>query len=48
LRRRDFTINAMAVSLNEDDFGQLIDMFDGMKHLEMKLIKTPLEPERTF
>ncbi|MDZ4707346.1 MAG: HD domain-containing protein [Saprospiraceae bacterium] len=48
LRRRDFTINAMAVSLNEDDFGQLIDMFDGMRHLEMKLIKTPLEPERTF
>lgn len=48
LRRRDFTINAMAVSMNEDDFGQLIDMFDGMKHLEMKLIKTPLEPERTF
>jgi len=48
LRRRDFTINAMAVSLNDDDFGQLIDMFDGMKHLEMKLIKTPLEPERTF
>jgi len=48
LRRRDFTINAMAVSLNDEDFGQLIDLFDGMKHLEMKLIKTPLEPERTF
>lgn len=48
LRRRDFTINAMAFSLNDDDFGQLIDMFDGMKHLEMKIIKTPLEPERTF
>lgn len=48
LRRRDFTINAMAFSLNDEDFGQLIDMFDGMKHLEMKLIKTPLEPERTF
>ncbi len=48
LRRRDFTINAMAFSLNEDDFGQLIDLFDGMRHLEMKLIKTPLEPERTF
>ena len=48
LRRRDFTINAMAFSLNEDDFGQLTDLFDGMRHLEMKLIKTPLEPERTF
>ncbi len=48
LRRRDFTINAMAFSLNDEDFGQLIDLFDGMKHLEMKLIKTPLEPERTF
>ncbi len=48
LHRRDFTINAMAVSLNEDDFGQLIDLFDGIKHLEHKLIKTPLEPERTF
>ncbi|MEP7269365.1 MAG: HD domain-containing protein [Saprospiraceae bacterium] len=48
IRRRDFTINAMAVSLNDDDFGQLIDLFDGMKHLESKTIKTPLEPERTF
>lgn len=48
LRRRDFTINAMAVSLNDDDFGGLIDLFDGMRHLEEKLIKTPLEPERTF
>ncbi len=48
LRRRDFTINAMAVSLHDEDFGQLIDLFDGMKHLEHKCIKTPLEPERTF
>ena len=48
IARRDFTINAMAVSLNEDDFGQLIDLFDGMKHLEAKIIKTPLDPERTF
>lgn len=48
ISRRDFTINAMAMSLNNDDFGQLIDMYDGMKHLEAKIIKTPLDPERTF
>ena len=36
LRRRDFTINAMAVSLHDEDFGQLIDLFDGMIHLEHK------------
>ena len=46
--RRDFTINALAVSLNEGNFGELVDPFGGMEHLEMKLIKTPLQPERTF
>ncbi|MCB9284307.1 MAG: HD domain-containing protein [Lewinellaceae bacterium] len=46
--RRDFTINALAVSLNEEDFGVMIDPFDGLKHLEEKLIKTPLEPGKTF
>ena len=46
--RRDFTINALAVSLNRVDFGTIIDPFDGLNHLEDKLIKTPLEPARTF
>jgi poly(A) polymerase len=46
--RRDFTINALAVSLNARDFGQIIDPFHGLKHLEERLIKTPLEPGRTF
>lgn len=46
--RRDFTINALAVSLNEADFGQILDPFGGLAHLESKLIKTPLEPGKTF
>ena len=46
--RRDFTINALAVSLNGRTFGQIIDPFGGLQHLENKLIKTPLEPGKTF
>ncbi len=46
--RRDFTINALAVSLNENDFGMIIDPFQGLQHLESKTIKTPLEPGKTF
>ncbi|MFA6571049.1 MAG: HD domain-containing protein [Bacteroidota bacterium] len=48
LKRRDFTINAMAVSLNKDTFGEVTDIFDGKSALEDKILKTPLEPEITF
>jgi poly(A) polymerase len=47
-KRRDFTINAMAISLSKKNFGELVDPFDGVTHLKKKLIKTPLEPGITF
>lgn len=48
LARRDFTINAMAVSVNEDRFGELIDPYDGIGDLDAQLIRTPLDPDITF
>jgi putative nucleotidyltransferase with HDIG domain len=47
-KRRDFTINAMAISLNKDNFGELIDPFNGIDDLEKEILRTPLEPAQTY
>lgn len=46
--RRDFTINALSISLNKESFGLLIDPFNGVQDLQDKIIRTPLEPEKTY
>ncbi len=46
--RRDFTINAMAISLNKTSFGELLDPFDGIKDIDNKILKTPLNPDITY
>ena len=47
-KRRDFTINALAVSINKETFGELLDPFSGISDLKNKIIRTPLEPDKTF
>ena len=48
LSRRDFTINALALRLNRDGRGEIVDLYDGMRHIEEGLLVTPLDPEKTF
>lgn len=47
-KRRDFTINALAISLNKENFGELIDPFGGQKDIQNKILRTPLEPSQTY
>lgn len=48
IARRDFTINAMAISVNEGSFGQLLDFYDGLGDISRRIIRTPLDPDITF
>lgn len=47
-KRRDFTVNALAISLNAENFGELIDPFNGRKDMQNKILRTPLEPAQTY
>lgn len=47
-RRRDFTVNAMAICVNKDNYGKLLDPFDGIGDMERRIIRTPLDPDITF
>ena len=48
LSRRDFTINAMAIQINTEGFGTLVDLFDGRGDMERRILRTPLDPDITF
>lgn len=48
IARRDFTINAMAISVNSHNFGDLLDFYDGLGDIDRKIIRTPLDPDITF
>ena len=48
IKRRDFTINSLAISINKKDFGEVIDLYNGIEDLKNKIIRTPLDPIKTF